>query len=71
MRVIVEPKNEDAVERVRRKAGDRSATETVNRLIEEADAGPAQCKQSLPCVLPDGHVGLCKLGAMRTRKGAK
>lgn len=37
MRVIVKTENEEAVERVRKRDGDTSATETVNRLIREAD----------------------------------
>lgn len=40
MRVIVKTENEDAVERVRKRDGDKSPTETVNRLIREADAKP-------------------------------
>ena len=38
MRVVIKDENEEAVERVRKAAGDHNPTETVNRLIREADA---------------------------------
>jgi hypothetical protein len=79
MRVIVKDENEAAVERVRRRAGDKSPTETVNRLIAEADRGPCPVLRGdgRACGAPIGPGDAACLGCIfagppkRTRKGAK
>lgn len=82
MRIIVE--DEAAVERVRRRGGDKSATETVARLIAEADvAGDEDAPRGNDLVQRNGNGDVIarmnrKTGetrrvvpAKRARKGTK